>query len=176
MTSPVVAGVVRVRETLILAAAWAAGLAFAAIFAINIVQIVARQFTGGWTWVPDLSALLFAWMVMLGAAAAYGRHEHIAASFLVERAPDGLRTVVAYVVRVIEVAVGLIVFLAGLTVVETRMQISYIQLGVPTGWTFLAIPVLGALIVIFGLTSRPYIPTTLEQVESEAVGGGAAHD
>lgn len=173
---PTAAVTARVRDTLILSAAWVAGCAFAAIFAINIVQIVARQFTGGWTWVPDLSALLFAWMVMLGAAAAYGRHDHIAASFLVERAPDGLRRLVAYLVRGIEVLIGLIIFLAGLTVVETRMQISYIQLGVPTGWTFLAIPVLGALIVLFGLTSRPYIPTTLEQVESEAIGGGASHD
>lgn len=162
----------RVRDRVLLAAAWAAGLAFATIFAISLAQIVARQVTGGWVWAADLTGLLFAWMVMLGAAAAYGRSDHIAATFLIERAPASGRRAAAYVVRAIELAIGLIVLLSGLQVAQTRMSIPYIQLGVPTGWAFLSIPVLGALIVFFALTSRPHIPTTVEQVESETVLGG----
>ncbi|WP_218220317.1 TRAP transporter small permease [Nesterenkonia sp. Act20] len=150
---------------LVLAAAWVAGAFFAALFVTNLAQIVMRQFTGGWTWVGDLNTILFSWMVMLGAAAAYGRNEHIATSFLVERVPDALARPTAYLVRTIELLLGFILIVAGLSVAETRMDLPYVQLGVPTGWTYLAIPVFGALIVFFGLVTRPRTPTVLEQVQ-----------
>lgn len=168
MAMAVRSAVVRTREVLIEATSWAAGIAFMVIFAANIVQIAARPFNGGWVWVNDLSRFLFAWTVMLGAAAAYGRYDHIIASFLIERLPPGWQRVMAVTVRAVEVAVAFVLLASGLQVAATRMQIEYIQLGVPTGWAFLSVPTLGFLILIFALTSPLHTPTTQEHAEREA--------
>ena len=141
------------RERLILAVAWVACAAFTVIFVVNIAQIIARPINGGWVWVSDLSRLLFAWTVMLGAAAAYGKNDHIVASFLVERLPRLGQQIVGVLVRTIELLVGFILVVAGSQVVATRMDIPFIQLGVPTGWAFASIPVLGVFMLLFGLTS-----------------------
>lgn len=166
-------GVGRSRDAIVAGTAWAAGVLFAVIFAINVAQIVARQISGGWIWVSDLSRLLFAWTVMLGAAAAYGRHEHIVASFLVERVPPRWQWIPALVVRVIEVLVALILVLAGLQVASTRAQIEYVQLeGASTGWAYLAVPALGTLMLLFAATS-PLTPETKdEQIEQEVALSG----
>lgn len=156
------------QDVAVTAASWVAGTFFGIIFAINVAQIVLRQFDGGWIWVSDLSRLLFAWMVMLGAAAAYGKREHIVASFLVERVPDRWQWLPALAVRVIELLVGLILVLAGIQVAQNRGQIDYIQLeGVSTGWAYLSVPVLGALILLFALTLPLKPETTEDQVEQQ---------
>lgn len=143
------------RSAVVTALTWIAGGLFASIFAINIVQIVARQITGGWIWVGDLTQLMFAWMVMLGAAAAYGRTEHIVADFLVQKMPRLGRVVLAYLMRGLELLIGFVILVAGLQVADTRMSIDYIQLGVPTGLAYYAIPTLGAALLFFGLTALP---------------------
>lgn len=156
------------RDVVVTAASWVAGTFFGIIFAINVAQIVARQIDGGWIWVADLSRLLFAWTVMLGAAAAYGKREHIVASFLVERVPDRWQWVPALVVRAIETLVALILVFAGLNVAQNRAQIDFIQLeGVSTGWAYLSVPVLGALVLLFALTLPLRPETTEEQVEKD---------
>src|SRR5699024_10070252 len=106
----------RARTAVVTLLTGVAGGVFAAIFVINIVQIVARQLTGGWIWVGDLTQLLFAWMVMLGAAAAYGRTEHIVADFLVERLPRVGRVALAYLMRGLELLIGFVLVIAGLQV------------------------------------------------------------
>lgn len=155
------------RDAVATVCAWVAGLLFGAIFAVNIAQIAARQVTGGWIWVSDLSRLLFAWTVMLGAAAAYARHEHIVASFLTERVPERWRWVPGLMVRALELFVGFVLLVAGLRVAMNRMQLEYIQLGVSTGFAYLAIPALGALMLLFGLTSRLSPPTEEERIDHE---------
>lgn len=155
MPGSLAAAIQRWRERLIQAVAWAACAAFTVIFVVNIAQIIARPIDGGWVWVSDLSRLLFAWTVMLGAAAAYGKNDHIVASFLVERLPRLGQRFVGVLVRAIELLVGFILVVAGSQVVATRMEIPFIQLGVPTGWAFVAIPVLGAFMLLFGLTTAP---------------------
>lgn len=156
------------RDAAVTAASWVAGTFFGIIFAINVAQIVLRQFDAGLIWVSDLSRLLFTWMVMLGAAAAYGKREHIVASFIVEKVPDRWKWIPALAVRVIEVLVGLILLLAGIQVAQNRGQIDYIQLeGVSTGWAYLSVPVLGALILLFALTLPLKPETTEEQMERD---------
>lgn len=166
MYSRILRGLRQVRDLLVLASAWVAGTLFAALFFINLSQVVMRQITGGWPWVSDLNTLLFSWMVMLGAAAAYGRNEHITTSFLIERVPEKLGRITAWFVRAIELLLGVVLLVAGWSVTETRMELPYIQLGIPTGWTYLAIPTFGAFLLFFGLLRKAHVPTTLNQVQS----------
>ncbi|QVQ53507.1 TRAP transporter small permease subunit [Spiractinospora alimapuensis] len=156
-------GVVRWRGRVIAAAGWVSAAAFVTIFVLNLANITGRQFNSGMVWVSDLSELLFAWMIMLGAAAAYGRNDHIVAGFLVEWFPALAQRVVAFGVRGIELVLGFVLLVAGLQVATTRMDVPYVQLGVPTGWTFLAIPALGALLLLLGLSRIPAPPTAPDQ-------------
>lgn len=143
------------RSAIVTMLTWIAGALFAAIFVVNIVQIVARQVQGGWIWVGDLTQLMFAWMVMLGAAAAYGRAEHIVADFLLDRLPRAGRLALATLLRALELVIGFVILVAGMQVASTRMSIDYVQLGWPTGLAYFAIPTLGLLMLLFGLTSLP---------------------
>jgi TRAP-type C4-dicarboxylate transport system permease small subunit len=156
------------RDAAVTAAAWVAGILFGIIFAINVAQIVLRQFDAGLIWVSDLSRLLFTWTVLLGAAAAYGKREHIVASFIVEKVPDRWQWLPALAVRLVEVLVALILLFAGIAVAQNRAQIDYIQLeGVSTGLAYAAVPVLGALMLLFALTLPLKPETTEEQVEHD---------
>lgn len=159
--------VTRARDVLAAGTAWATGVLFGIIFAVNIAQITARPISGGWIWVSDLSSLMFAWTVMLGAAAAYAQHEHIIASFLTERVPPRWRWAPGLFVRAIELLVAFVLVVAGLEVAADRMQLDYIQLGVPTGYAYLAVPALGVLMLVFGLTSRLAPPTEAERIDHE---------
>ena len=156
------------RDAAVTAASWVAGTFFGIIFAINVAQIVLRQFDAGLIWVTDLSRLLFIWTVMLGAAAAYGKREHIVASFIVEKVPERLQWIPALAVRVIEVLVALVLLFAGISVAQNRAQIEYIQLeGVSTGWAYLSVPVLGAVMLLCALTLPLKPETTEDQVEQD---------
>lgn len=157
----------RAHGTLAAGTAWVTGILFGAIFAVNIAQIVARQVTGGWIWVSDFSRLLFAWTVMLGAAAAYGHNEHIIASFLTERVPARWQWVPAVFVRTIEILVAVVLVLAGFQVAGNRMQIDYIQLGVPTGYAYFAVTALGVLMLLFAITSPLKPATAGERIDHE---------
>lgn len=128
-----------------------AGGALLVLFLLNVAQIAARPLMGGWIWVNDLSRLLITWVIMVGAAAAIGLREHLVVDFVMDRAPARFRAACAYAMRAIEVGIGFILLVSGFTVAMARMDIKYIQLGIPTGYAYLAVPVLGFFMVVFGL-------------------------
>jgi len=153
--------------------AWVAGLAFAVIFAVNLVQMVARALGGGWVWVPDVSQLLFLWLIMLGSVAAYCHGEHIVTGYLDGKLTGRSRRVLSVVLRVVEVVFFLVLVVSGSYVVQVRGNINYIQLGIPTSWAYLAIPVGGALMALAALTmpliSRPTEPVLAGDADLAAV-------
>ena len=128
-----------------------AGAVLLGLFLVNVAQIAVRPIMGGWIWVNDLSRLLVTWVIMIGASAAIGLREHLLVDFVVQRAPARFRTVCALVVRVAEIGIGFILLVSGATVAMSRMDIQYIQLGIPTGYAYLAVPVLGFFMVLFGV-------------------------
>ena len=87
----------------------------AVMFLTNIAQIVLRPITGGLIWVNDLSRLLFAWVIMLGAAAAFGKHEHLIVDVLVNIFPRRTRTFTLILSRVLQVGVGALLVRRGVT-------------------------------------------------------------
>lgn len=132
------------------ALAYIAGVALLILFLLNVAQIGARPVMGGWIWINDLSRLLITWVIMIGAAAAVGLREHLVVDFVVERAPARFNTASTYLVRACELGIGVILLVSGSVVAMERMNIRYIQLGIPTGYAFLAVPVLGFFMVVFG--------------------------
>lgn len=152
------------------ATAWIAGLAFAAIFVLNLAQMVLRQFGHGWLWVTDLSQLLLLWTVMLGAVAAFCRYEHIVTGWLDGKLTGGALRVLLIVLRVVEIGFFAILVASGAAVTQARDSIPYVQLGVPTSWSYAAIPVAAALLVAAALTLPLHAPVTVTEgfsVDSE---------
>lgn len=143
------------REQLVLRVsqflAYIAGAMLFVLLVINVAQIVVRPVMGGWIWVNDLSRLLIIWVIMVGAAAAIGLREHLVVDLVIERLPAGLRTATLYFLRAVEILVGVILLVSGFVVATQRMSIPYIQLGVPTGYAYLALPFLGLFMTVFGL-------------------------
>lgn len=148
-----------------------AGVLLLVLFLINVLQIAVRPVMGGWIWVNDLSRLLVTWVIMLGASAAVGLREHLVVDFVVERAPEKFRLVCALLTRVAEVGIGFILLVSGVAVAMDRMNIQYIQLGIPTGFAYLAVPTLGFFMVLFGLLMSIRSPESAPVV---AVEGGDA--
>lgn len=152
------------------ASSWVAGSAFAAIFIVNIAQILARSVGGGWVWVNDLSQLLFIWTVMLGATAAYCLREHIVASFFLDRLTGRMAVAVGLVIRVLEVVFFAILVIAGARVAAIRGDIEYIQLQVPTAWAYWSIPAGAALMLVAALSLRlgspPQVPVDVEEIHT----------
>jgi TRAP-type transport system small permease protein len=135
------------------AAGAVAGLAFLALFVVNMAQIIRRTFfEGGWIWVTDFSQLVFLWMVMLGTVAAYHARAHIVVDFLVAKLSGVSELAVATLVRGIELALFGYLLVGGLDVARNRGGIAYIQLGVPTSWGFYALPVAAALLIVIALS------------------------
>jgi len=131
--------------------AYVSGALLFILLVINVAQIVVRPVTGGWIWVNDLSRLLIIWVIMVGAAAAIGLREHLVVDLVIERLPGRLRTVTLYLIRGVEILVGVILLVSGFVVATQRMSIPYIQLGAPTGFAYLALPFLGLFMTVFGL-------------------------
>lgn len=144
-----------------------AGATLLVLLLVNIIQIVARPLMGGLIWVNDLSRLLISWVVMVGASAGIGLREHLIVDFIVERSPAAFRVFSAYGVRLLEIGSGLILLVSGLVVAMERMNIQYVQLGIPTGYAYLAVPVLGFFMVMFGLLMSVRSPETSTVGEDE---------
>lgn len=140
--------------------AWVAGIGLFAIFAVNVVQIGLRAAGGGLIWVSDFSRLVFVWVALLGGAAAYGLYDHITVTFVVDKVPRRLQAACAIAVRLSEIGLALILLLAGLAILDTRMGIDYVQLGLPTGFAYLAVPVFAGLVLVFALTGRLHAPSS----------------
>lgn len=130
---------------------WASGMILALVFVLNIAQIVARPVNGGWIWINDLSRLLVTWMIMVGAAGAIGLNEHLVVDFLQERMPDSAKRGVGYLVSVIQFVLGVVLLFSGTVVAMKRMKIEYIQLGIPTGYAYFAVPTLGFFMLLFSI-------------------------
>ena len=137
-----------VRDLIGWLTAWVAGVAFLAIFVINLSQIAARASGGGWVWVTDASQLLLLWTVMLGTVGAYCYGEHIVTGLLDGKLRGTTQKALLIVVRAVEILFFLTLVVAGWAVTTTREAIPYVQLGVSTGLAYAAIPTAGVLLLI----------------------------
>ena len=144
--------VVRTWADRILSAAIGAGLV--AIFMLNLYQVGGRYLFGvGEIWIPDLTRLLFIWMVFLGTALMHQRKRHLVIDVLLLKFPGPAR-------RAIEALIGLgmlglagVMAVVGWRIMQIRMDIPYTGLEIPTGYAYLAVPVAAALIAFTSLAN-----------------------
>ena len=127
----------------------AIAVALLGIFFLNMYQVIGRYFFGiGAVWIPDLTRLLFIWMVFLGTVLMYLRRRHLVIDFVQVRMPAGVRRVTETVIAASMLALSLILARVGWRIAMIRMDIPYTGLEIPTGIAYLAVPVAGLLLAL----------------------------
>ena len=127
----------------------AIAVALLGIFFLNMYQVIGRYLFGiGAVWIPDLTRLLFIWMVFLGTVLMYLRRRHLVIDFVQVRMPAGVRRVTETVIAASMLALSLILARVGWRIAMIRMDIPYTGLEIPTGVAYLAVPLAGLLLAL----------------------------
>ncbi len=130
----------------------AIGAGLLAIFFLNMYQVGGRYLFGiGSVWIPDVTRLLFIWMVFLGTALVHLRQKHLVIDFVKLRLPPRVRETAEALIAVGMLALAGVLMVAGWRIAMIRMEIPYTGWEIPTGYAYLAVPVCGALIALTSL-------------------------
>jgi TRAP-type C4-dicarboxylate transport system permease small subunit len=126
------------------------GALFLLLFVLNMVQIVSRYLAGvAWLWLPDVSRLLFVWVVFLGASVLVARGEHLLMDFFSAKLSGAGARRLAVATQVAQIAFFAVMVFAGIRITRVRMRIPYDTIELASGWAYLAVPVCGALMILF---------------------------
>ena len=130
---------------------FALGAILIGIFCLNLYQVGGRYLFGvGAVWIPDVTRLLFIWMVFLGAALMHQRKRHLVIDVLLLKFPGRARRTIEALIAVGMLGLAGVMAAVGWRIMQIRMDIPYTGLEIPTGYAYLAVPVAAFLI---GLTS-----------------------
>jgi TRAP-type transport system small permease protein len=132
---------------------WCAlGAILITIFSLNLYQVGGRYLFGvGAVWIPDLTRLLFIWMVFLGTALMHQRKRHLVIDVLLLKIPEPARRRIEALLSLGMLGLAGVMAVVGWRIMEIRMDIPYTGLEIPTGYAYLAVPVAAALIVVTSL-------------------------
>lgn len=129
------------------------GILFLVFFILNLLRIGLRYLWGiAWLWEPDLSRLLFVWIVFLGTTVLYSRKEHLGVDYFLIRMKPRTREKVGLLIEVATLLFLAVLVWKGLEVTKVRMRIPFDTWDLPTGYAYVAVPVCAA--VMIGLTGE----------------------
>jgi TRAP-type C4-dicarboxylate transport system permease small subunit len=125
-----------------------------------MLVLVVDVFLGVWSryvlhatfqWYDEVARLCFVWMVFLGAASAVRRGAHFRLHLLIDRLGPGLRRATDLVVGLLVVVFGGVLVAGGVAMWPVaRRQVSD-SLELSMVWFYGALPVGGALMILFSL-------------------------
>ena len=105
-------------------------------------------------WTEEVARLLLMWVALLGAAVAYGRNEHLGFDYLVAQLDPAVKKLLALVSQFIVIAFAMFVMVYGGSVLVTETLAANQTtpaLGLKMGYAYLALPVSGVFMVIYGV-------------------------
>ena len=130
------------------------GLDFLILFILNVGQITSRSVLGiSSVLIPDISRLLFIWMVFLGTASIYKNKQHLIIEFVKFKFPLKLQHRLSVLTDLMMMIFFLILIRAGWRMMIIRLDIPYTGWEVPTGYAYLAVPISASLMFLFTLLS-----------------------
>jgi TRAP-type C4-dicarboxylate transport system permease small subunit len=133
---------------------FALGAMLICIFSLNLYQVGGRYLFGvGAVWIPDLTRLLFIWMVFLGTALVHQRKRHLVIDVLLLKIPGPTRRTIEALIALGMLGLAGVMAAAGWRIMQIRMDIPYTGLEIPTGYAYLAVPVAAALIALTSLVN-----------------------
>jgi TRAP-type C4-dicarboxylate transport system permease small subunit len=111
-------------------------------------------------WYDEVARLCFVWIIFLGAAVAVRRRLHFRMHLLVDRFKPGARRAIERVVILTVIGFGAILVAGGLRIAPIAHRQLTDALEISQLWFFAALPVGGALMILFALPQlwRPDVP------------------
>ena len=99
-------------------------------------------------WSEEVGAGLLAWMVMLGAAAAWSRRRHIAIDVLLRRVGPRARYALSLFIELASLLLFTVAFIGAVLMMRASANMTTTALGVSYTWLYLALALgLGAMIL-----------------------------
>jgi TRAP-type C4-dicarboxylate transport system permease small subunit len=131
---------------------WLAGALLLTLFLLNMLRIFLRYFLGvAWLWEPDLSRLLFIWIIFIGATVLYVGNGHLGVDYFLNRMQPGTRKRMLFVIDLVTLIFFTVLVVKGVEITKVRMRIPFDTWDLPTGYAYMAVPVCGALMMMVTL-------------------------
>lgn len=105
-------------------------------------------------WTEEVATILLIWVSLLGAAVAFGRHEHLGIDYLVRKLDPSASRLMAILAQIlVGVFAGAVMVSGGYVLVSETLRAGQLlpALGLRYGHVYLAVPVSGAFILLFCL-------------------------
>jgi len=102
-------------------------------------------------WAEDVIKVLFLWIVFLGGAIAVKYAGHVRMSMLSDRLPGRAGNIWGRVIRLSPLAVGAILLILGVRIVEISMRRELPTLQISVGYFTTVIPASGALMILYAV-------------------------
>ncbi|MFJ9389085.1 TRAP transporter small permease [Nocardioides sp. NPDC101246] len=138
-------------------------LCLVATLLIVLWQVFSRELlSNSPSWSEETARILLVWIGFLGAAIGFREGAHIAVTFLVDKFPATLRSVIDRFVQVLLLGFGLFLIVQGTQFVIDAQTATLAGTGLPRSVLYLMMPVAGAMIVLytvlqaFGISTQRY--------------------
>jgi TRAP-type C4-dicarboxylate transport system permease small subunit len=138
-----------------------------ALLVINMLDVMLGVFGRFYRppmWTTDLAKITLVWIVMLGAAPALKRGEHMAIRIIVDRLPETPRMIVTFIRRLVFIAVLIFMVYYGYNYAHKLRLFTIMTLGIKKSVPLMSIPVgMGLMLIQYGL--QQFIPVRNENEE-----------
>ena len=151
-------------------AEWLCIIMFAIMVCLVTFQVIVRYvFNAPNPYTEALSQYLFVWMILICGAYVFGSREHMNITFLIHKLSKKGQIIIAMVTEFICMVFGATVMAYG-GWVKAMQQMRQMDpaLHIPKGVIYLAIPVSGALIVIYTIFNEIMLVRQLKDLKSNA--------
>ena len=120
---------------------------------VGTYQISSRYFFNKPSTISEeLLTYTFAWLALFAAAYVFGARDHMRMNFLLSKFPDKTRHIIELITEVIIVVfAGAVMIYGGISIMRLTMSQTTASLGIPMGLVYMAVPISGILIVIYGI-------------------------
>jgi TRAP-type C4-dicarboxylate transport system permease small subunit len=127
---------------------------------VLMVVLVGDVFLGVWSryvmratfqWYDEVARLCFVWIIFLGAAVAVRRRLHFRMHLVLDRFRPGARGMLERLITLVVIAFGLILVAGGIAMAPIARRQVTDALEISQLWFFAALPVGGALMILFAI-------------------------
>ncbi len=128
---------------------WIGGSLFIVMFAILVMQIIARQLLGRpLIWSEELSRLIFVYVGFLGISIGIRNQTHVLIDFLFTKFSPKTQKVIFTFSQLIILASVLFMGYFGKILVGKKWIFQIISLNISSGWMYLALPLISILMIV----------------------------
>ncbi len=126
---------------------------FAAMTVIGAYQIITRYFFNRPSTISEeLLTYSFTWMSLFASAYVFGKRDHMRIGFLADKITGTAKRYLEFAIEMLAFAfAGVVMVYGGSSITKLTMMQTTASLQIPMGYVYAAVPVTGALIMLFCL-------------------------